>query len=78
MKDPEEVVAIFKLYMWADPDLEAYRRILRGTHEIAERISGSIALKENTGEDGEAIEIERSVDEAAMKAWNEEPERLEA
>lgn len=78
VKDPKEAVVIFKLFMRDDADLEAYRRTSRRMHELVERMSGFISIKEYTGEDGEVIDLARFADEASLEAWRKEPEHLEA
>ncbi len=78
VKDPTEVAVIFKLFMRADADLDAYGRTSRRMHEIVEKMPGFISLKEYTGEDGEVIDLARFRDEASLETWRREPEHLDA
>ncbi len=78
VKDPKEVVVIFKLHMGADADVDAYRATSRRMHELVEQAPGFLSLKEYTGEDGEVINIARFAGEAWREAWRKEPEHREA
>lgn len=78
VKNPTEVVVIFKLFMRDDADLDAYGRTSRRMHELVESLPGFISLKEYTSEDGEVLDIARFRDEASLEAWRREPEHLEA
>lgn len=78
VKDPKEVMVVFKLFMREDADAEAYQRTSRRMHELVEKMPGFLSLKEYTGEDGEVIDIGRFRDEASLEAWKREPEHLEA
>src|SRR5438445_11216397 len=78
VKDPTEVVVIFKTHLREGADSEAYRRTSRRMHELVERIPGFISIKAYTGEDGEEIDLVRFANEDALKVWKEQPEHLEA
>ncbi len=78
VKDPKEVVVIFKLFMRDGADLEAYGRTSSRMHELVEKLPGFISLKEYTSEDGEVLDIARFRDEASLEAWKRDPEHLEA
>ena len=78
VKDPKEVVVIFRLHMRKGADMAAYQATSRRMHELVERIPGYISLTEYTGEDGDVIDLARFKDEASLEAWRREPEHLEA
>ncbi len=78
VKDPKEVVVIFKLHMRQGADEAAYRATSRRMHELVEGWPGFLSLKEYTGEDGEVLDIARFADEASLESWRKEPEHLEA
>src|SRR5438128_3993184 len=78
VKDPTEVVVIFKTHLRDGADSEAYRKTSRRMHELVERIPGFISIKAYTGEDGEEIDLVRFANEDALKAWKEQPEHREA
>src|SRR5438309_10293914 len=58
VKDPTEVVVIFKTHLRDGADSEAYRKTSRRMHELVEQIPGFISIKAYTGEDGEEIDLE--------------------
>ena len=78
VKEPTEVAVIFKLFMRADVDMEAYRKTSARMHELAEKLPAFISLKEHTGADGEVIDLARFRDEASLETWKRDPEHLEA
>ena len=78
VKDPTEVVVIFKTHLREGADSEAYRRTSRRMHELVEQIPGFISIKPYTGEDGEEIDLVRFANEDALKLWKEQPEHREA
>ncbi len=78
VKDPTEVVVIFKTHLREGADSEAYRRTSRRMHELVEQIPGFISIKAYTGEDGEEIDLVRFANEDALKVWKEQPEHREA
>ena len=78
VKDPTEVVVIFKTHLRDGVDAGAYRKTSRRMHELVEQIPGFISIKAYTGEDGEEIDLVRFANEDALKAWKEQPEHLEA
>src|SRR2546427_7645023 len=78
VKDPTEVVVIFKTHLRDRADLEAYRKTSRRMHELVEQIPGFISIKAYTGEDGEEIDLVRFANEDSLKVWKEQPEHLEA
>ncbi len=78
VKDPTEVVVIFKTHLREGADTEAYRRTSRRMHELVEQIPGFISIKPYTAEDGEEIDLVRFANEDALKLWKEHPEHREA
>jgi len=78
VKDPTEVVVIFKTHLRNGADSEAYRKTSRRMHELVEQMPGFISIKAYTGEDGEEIDLVRFASEEALKAWKEQPEHREA
>src|SRR5213593_2158247 len=78
VKDPTEVVVIFKTHLREGADTEAYRKTSRRMHELVEQIPGFISIKAYTSEDGEEIDLVRFANEEALKAWKEQPEHREA
>ena len=78
VKDPTEVVVIFKTHLREGADSEAYRKTSRRMHELVEQIPGFISIKAYTGEDGEEIDLVRFASEGALKLWKEQPEHREA
>src|SRR2546428_1825502 len=78
VKDPTEVVVIFKTHLRDGADAGAYRKTSRRMHELVEQIPGFISIKAYTGEDGEEIDLVRFANEDALKVWKEQPEHLEA
>src|SRR5947199_2379101 len=78
VKDPTEVIVIFKTHLREGADSEAYRKTSRRMHELVEQIPGFISIKAYTGEDGEEIDLVRFASEEALRTWKEQPEHLEA
>ena len=78
VKDPTEVIVIFKAHLREGADSEAYRKTSRRMHELVEQIPGFISIKAYTGEDGEEIDLVRFANEEALRTWKEQPEHLEA
>src|SRR5207237_9794084 len=78
VKDPREVIVIFKTHLREGADSEAYRKTSRRMHELVEQIPGFISIKAYTGEDGEEIDLVRFANEEALRTWKEQPEHLEA
>jgi heme-degrading monooxygenase HmoA len=78
VKDPKEVVVIFKTHLRPKADEDAYRRVSRRMHELAATIPGFLSIKEFTAEDGEVIDLARFADETSLQKWKIEPEHLEA
>jgi heme-degrading monooxygenase HmoA len=78
VKDPTEVVVIFKTHLRAGADEEAYRRTSRRMHELVDQIPGFISIKAYTAEDGESIDLVRFETDDALRVWKEQPEHLEA
>lgn len=74
VKDPTEVVVIFKTHLREGADSEAYRKTSRRMHELVERIPGFISIKAYTGEDGEEIDLVRFATEDSLNIWKEQPE----
>src|SRR2546421_11196858 len=77
VKNPTEVVVIFKTHLREGADSEAYRKMSRRMHELVEQIPGFISIKAYTGEDVE-IDLVRFANEEALRTWKEQPEHLEA
>ncbi len=78
VKDPKEVIVVFRLHLREDADEEAYAATSRRMHELVDHWPGFISLKEYTSEDGEVLDIARFADERSLEAWRREPEHLEA
>jgi heme-degrading monooxygenase HmoA len=78
VKEPTEVVVIFKTHLRKGADSEAYAKTSRRMHELVEQIPGFISIKAYTGEDGEEIDLVRFANEEALRMWKEQPEHLEA
>ena len=78
IKDPTEVVVIFKTHLRQGADSVAYAKISRRMHELVEQIPGFISIKAYTGEDGEEIDLIRFANEDALAMWKEQPEHREA
>lgn len=78
VKDPTEVVVIFKTHLREGADSEAYAKTSRRMHELVERIPGFISIKAYTGEDGEELDLVRFAYEKALRMWKEQPEHREA
>lgn len=78
VKDPTEVVVIFRLHLREGADEEAYQATSRRMHELVDGWPGFISIKEYTGEDGEVLDIARFRDERSLEAWRRDPEHVEA
>ena len=78
VKDPTEVVVIFKTHLRDRADEDAYRRMSARMHELVAQIPGFISIKAYTGEDGEVIDLVRFQNEKALRVWKEHPEHREA
>ncbi len=78
VKDPTEVIVIFKTHLREGADSEAYRKTSRRMHELVEQIPGFISIKAYTAEDGEEIDLVRFANEEALRTWKEQPDHLEA
>ncbi len=78
VKNPKEVVVVFKLHLRKGADEAAYAATSRRMHELVDHWPGFISLKEYTGEDGEVLDIARFEDEKSLEAWRREPEHLDA
>ena len=78
VKDPTEVVVIFKTHLRPGADEAEYRKVSRRMREIVAQIPGFISIKGYTGEDGEEIDLVRFKDEESLRVWKEEPEHREA
>ncbi len=78
VKDPKEVLVIFRLHLREGADEAAYQATSRRMHELVDGWPGFISLKEYRSEDGEVLDIARFRDEASLQAWRQEPEHLEA
>ena len=78
VRDPKEVLVIFKTHLRPEADRDAYERVSNRMHELASKMPGFISIKGYTGEDGEVIDVARFTDEASLQAWKIEPEHREA
>lgn len=78
VKDPTEVVVIFKTHLREGADEQAYRRTSRRMRELVAQIPGFISIKAYTGEDGEALDLVRFENEDALQVWKNQPEHREA
>src|SRR5207247_11201340 len=67
VKNPTEVVVIFKTHLRDGADSEAYRKTSRRMHELVEQIPGFISIKAYTAEDGEEIDLVRFANEEALE-----------
>jgi heme-degrading monooxygenase HmoA len=74
VKDPSEIVVIFKTHLRKGADVQEYERTSRRMHELVTEIPGFISIKRYTGEDGEEIDLVRFESEDALKEWREQPE----
>src|SRR5438132_6881403 len=74
VKDPTEVVVIFKTHLRDGADSEAYRKTSRRMHELVERIPGFISIKAYPGEDGEEVDLVLFRNEEGLKGWKEQPD----
>ncbi|MGQ0796338.1 MAG: antibiotic biosynthesis monooxygenase family protein [Methanobacteriota archaeon] len=74
VKEPKEVVVIFKTHLRGDADVEEYERTSRRMQELVRDIPGFISIKGYTAEDGEELEIVRFENEGALDAWRAQPE----
>lgn len=78
VKEPTEVVVIFKTHLRPGADEDAYRKVSRRMHELAATIPGFISIKGYTSEDGEEIDLVRFESERSLEAWRTHPEHREA
>ena len=74
VKEPSEIVVIFKTHLRQGADEDEYGRASRRMHELAETIPGFISIKGFRSEDGEEIDIVRFENERALEAWRNQPE----
>jgi heme-degrading monooxygenase HmoA len=74
VKDPSEIVVIFKTHLREGANAKEYERTSRRMREIVGEIPGFISIKGYTAEDGEEIDIVRFSDEKALEAWRTQPE----
>src|SRR2546425_10882775 len=77
VKNPTEVVVIFKTHLREGADSEAYAKTSRRMHELVEQIPGFISIKAYTGEEAEEIDLVRFASEDALTMWKEQPEHHE-
>src|SRR2546430_12212669 len=59
VKNPSEIVVLFKTHLRAGADKEEYAKTSRRMHELVETIPGFISIKGDMGEDGDEIDIAR-------------------
>ena len=74
VKDPTEVVVIFKTHVRDGADKAEYERASCRMHELVKGIPGFISIKGFTSQDGEEINIVRFKNETALEAWRTQPE----
>src|SRR5207302_3942617 len=74
VKNPSEIVVLFKTHLRAGADKKEYARTSRRMHELVETIPGFISIKGYTGEDGDEIDIVRFKTEKALEAWRTQAE----
>lgn len=78
VKEPKEVVVIFKTHLRPGADEAAYGGVSKSMHDLVDAMPGFISIKEYMAEDGEVIDVARFEDEAALEAWKTHPEHREA
>ncbi len=78
VRDPKEVLVIFRLHLREGVDEAAYAATSRRMHELVDHWPGFISLKQYTSEDGEVLDIARFADERSLEGWRREAEHLEA
>jgi len=76
VKDPKEVVVIFKTHLRDGADSREYGRASQRMHELAGTIPGFVSIKGYHSDDGEEIDIVHFRDETALEAWRTHPEHL--
>jgi len=74
VKNPSEIVVIFKTHLRKGADEEEYARTSRRMHELVETIPGFISIKGYTGEDDDQIDLVRFKTEKALEAWRTQAE----
>lgn len=74
VKDPSEIVVLFKTHLRKDADEIAYGKASKRMHELVEAIPGFISIKGYRSDDGEEIDLVRFKDETALEAWRTQPE----
>lgn len=74
VKEPTEVIVIFKTHLRYGADEEAYGRASVRMRKLVADVPGFISIKGYTAEDGEEIDIVRFKDEEALQAWRDQPE----
>src|SRR5438309_10606753 len=77
VKDPTEVVVIFKTHLRDGADSEAYRKTSRRMIELVERVRGFISIKAYMCEVGEEIDVACFAKQEALAGWKELPEYRE-
>jgi heme-degrading monooxygenase HmoA len=74
VKNPTEIVVIFKTHLREGADEKEYAKASRRMHELVETIPGFLSIKAYTGEDGDEIDIVRFKTEKALDAWRNQVE----
>lgn len=74
VKNPSEIVVIFKTHLCEGADGKEYERTSRRMREIVGGIPGSISIRGSTAEDGEMIDVFRFMNEEALEAGRMQPE----
>lgn len=77
VKDPSEVVVIFKTHLRQGADVSEYGRASQRMHDLVGKIPGFISIKGYMAEDGEELDIVRFESERALEAWRNHPEHRE-
>jgi len=74
VKNPSEIVVIFKTHLREGADQEEYAKTSRRMHELVETIPGFISIKGYTGREGDEIDLIRFKNEKALEAWRTQSE----
>ena len=74
VKNPSEIVVIFKTHLREGADKKEYVKTSRRMHELVGTIPGFISIKGYKGEDGDEIDIIRFKNEKALEAWRTQSE----
>jgi heme-degrading monooxygenase HmoA len=78
VKNPKEIVVLFKTHLRDGADEEAYARTCERMHELVAHLPGFTSIRGYTSDDGDKVDIVRFESEEALKAWRSDPEHREA